>query len=403
MDRIRSRSRHTYSAEFSGTRGRVSMKWPVFAIALLCGASLLWMGPAPAEAVPEDLQSVPLSGSVQVEVDSLTAQAQAAQAEIDALDQTLEQTTESYNQLREQLEDLNIDMIKLRRQIKAAQDDHDYRVDKYEDRLCDLYKSGGSNQFLELILTADGGEDLMARVRVAAQLADQDKQIVENLEASTEKLDGLLAQLDETKAEQLQIREQVDQQEQQISAALAERERALAGLDAEITAIIEQERLRQEEEQRRLQEALAAILNGGQVYSGQLPQTDNEIINQFLETAATYIGIPYVWGGDRPSTGMDCSGFTQFVYAQHGVSLPHYSGYQAEMGTPVDYFSIQPGDLLAFGFPVHHVGIYIGEDLFIHAPGTGDYIKISVLSEHGDLAAIRRFDLQPRAGAPAIY
>ena len=94
-----------------------------------------------------------------------------------------------------------------------------------------------------------------------------------------------------------------------------------------------------------------------------------------VETAAAYMGIPYVWGGSKPSTGMDCSGFVRYVFKQHGVILPHYSGYQAQMGVPVDLADIQPGDLLAFGFPVHHVGIYIGDGLFIHTPG--DYVKIS--------------------------
>jgi len=122
-----------------------------------------------------------------------------------------------------------------------------------------------------------------------------------------------------------------------------------------------------------------------------------------LETAAYYIGIPYVWGGDRPSTGFDCSGYTAYVYAQHGVDLPHYSGFQAEMGTPVMPEDIQPGDLLAFGIPVHHVGIYIGDGLFIHAPRTGDVVSIWELSWKTNLSYIRRFDLQPRYGEPAVW
>jgi cell wall-associated NlpC family hydrolase len=69
----------------------------------------------------------------------------------------------------------------------------------------------------------------------------------------------------------------------------------------------------------------------------------------------------------------------------------------------VDAANIQAGDLLAFGFPVHHVGIYVGNDLFLHAAGTGLDVRIGRLSHRSDLAAIRRFDLKPRAGAPAFY
>ncbi len=93
----------------------------------------------------------------------------------------------------------------------------------------------------------------------------------------------------------------------------------------------------------------------------------------------------------------------QYVFAQHGISLPHYSGFQAQMGTPVDASSIMAGDLLAFGVPVHHVGIYIGDGLFIHAPRTGDVIRIAPLSERTNLSAVRRFVLQERLGPPAVW
>jgi cell wall-associated NlpC family hydrolase len=291
----------------------------------------------------------------------------------------------------------------MRGELKAAQDDRAYRLKKYEDRVCDLYKSGGSNQFLELLLAAEDAPDFIARVRLAANQAAEDRRLIDKLAESTDNMNGILAQMDEAKLREVDIRRQMAANQVDIEGALAERKATLADLDTQVATIIEQERLRQAEEQVRLQAALQAIINGGQVYDGPLPQTDSEILNQLLETAATYIGIPYVWAGDRPSTGMDCSGFTRFVYMQHGVDLPHFSGYQAELGVPVDYVNIQPGDLVAFGFPVHHVGIYIGDDLFIHAPKTGDVIKISRLSERSNLSAIRRFDLQPRTGAPAVY
>jgi len=167
--------------------------------------------------------------------------------------------------------------------------------------------------------------------------------------------------------------------------------------------VIEAERARQEAEQEQLRTALTEVLNGAQIYDGLLPQTENELINQLLETAAYYMGIPYVWAGDRPSTGFDCSGYTAYVYAQHGVALPHYSGFQAQLGMSIQPEEIMPGDLLAFGIPVHHVGIYIGEGFFIHAPRTGDVIRISHLDERTNLSAIRRFELQPRTGAPAVW
>jgi len=119
-----------------------------------------------------------------------------------------------------------------------------------------------------------------------------------------------------------------------------------------------------------------------------------------VETAAAYLGIPYQWGGKRPSTGFDCSGLTKWIYAQHGVELAHWSRDQSEMGAPVDPSAIKTGDLVAFGNPVHHVGIYVGDGNFIHAPRTGDVVRIQSLSTRKDLSAVRRFPLVARVDAP---
>ncbi len=91
-----------------------------------------------------------------------------------------------------------------------------------------------------------------------------------------------------------------------------------------------------------------------------------------------YLGTPYVWGGASPR-GFDCSGFTMYVYAQVGVSLPHNAATQYGMGVPVSRSDLQPGDLVFF-YGLGHVGLYIGGGSFIHAPHTGDVVKISSLS-----------------------
>jgi cell wall-associated NlpC family hydrolase len=390
------------AAARAATGRRGSVVWAL-TLALLCGAILLFATPDTASAASPTTGGVRLTGSAKTQVDSLSAQAQALQADIAGLDQQLEQNTEAYNQLHDQLDTLNMNLFDLRDQLASAQSDYQYRLDKYENRLCELYKAGGSDAFLQMVLEAKGASDFLSRARVASDLAQQDRNLLVSLDRSAKRLDNLLVQVDQAKGQELLIRGQMTDRLDEITVALAERQNTLASIGSQINAIVEAERTRQAEEQERMRQALISLLNGGQIYNGTLPETDSEILNQFLQTAAAYINLPYVWGGDRPSTGMDCSGYTQFVYKQHGVKLPHYSGYQAQMGIPVGYEDIRAGDLLAFGFPVHHVGIYIGEDLFIHAAGTGDTIHISRLSARSDLAAIRRFDLKPRTGPPAYY
>jgi cell wall-associated NlpC family hydrolase len=118
---------------------------------------------------------------------------------------------------------------------------------------------------------------------------------------------------------------------------------------------------------------------------GVLPPA-NGIGGRAVAIAAQYLGVAYRWGGASPISGFDCSGLTMYVYAQLGIHLSHYTGLQIHEGTPVPPEALQPGDLIffdpgAFGIPGHE-GMYIGGGLFIHAPHTGDFVRISSLSRY---------------------
>ena len=105
--------------------------------------------------------------------------------------------------------------------------------------------------------------------------------------------------------------------------------------------------------------------------------------DEMVRTAKSFIGVPYLWGGDSADEGFDCSGFTMAVYQYNGLMLPHSSREQSEMGTSVSKGSLEKGDLVFFrtnkSGKVSHVGIYIGSGRFIHAPGRGKKIGIESL------------------------
>jgi cell wall-associated NlpC family hydrolase len=114
-----------------------------------------------------------------------------------------------------------------------------------------------------------------------------------------------------------------------------------------------------------------------------LPPT-NTLGGQAVALAYQFLGVPYVWGGETP-LGFDCSGLTMYVYGQLGIRLGHYTGFQYYEGLRVPRNQLQPGDLVFFhassaGVPQHE-GMYIGNGSFIHAPQTGDVVKVSSLFE----------------------
>lgn len=106
---------------------------------------------------------------------------------------------------------------------------------------------------------------------------------------------------------------------------------------------------------------------------------DDNVVNY----SKNFLGIPYLWGGTTPA-GFDCSGFVQYIYAHFRINLPRTTYEQVDVGITVTG-DLQPGDLIFFGETKtpHHVGMYIGENQYIQAPHTGDYIKISSINGCG--------------------
>ena len=106
--------------------------------------------------------------------------------------------------------------------------------------------------------------------------------------------------------------------------------------------------------------------------------------NELVETAESFIGLPYRWGGASADTGFDCSGLTMAVYHLNGLNLPRSSRAQYRVGNPVQRSALDRGDLVFFatsgGRRISHVGVYAGDESFIHAPGKGKTIRMDSLS-----------------------
>ena len=128
-------------------------------------------------------------------------------------------------------------------------------------------------------------------------------------------------------------------------------------------------------------------VGGGSSLSAVLGRSGpgNAVVSAGLE----HLGVPYKWGGTDPVHGFDCSGLVQDAYRQIGVEMPKWSRHQATMGVEVpDIDQALPGDVLAFGEPVNHVAIYMGDGQMLHAPRTGEVVKVEEINR--PIATIRR-------------
>ncbi len=101
-----------------------------------------------------------------------------------------------------------------------------------------------------------------------------------------------------------------------------------------------------------------------------------------LVAAGSVLGDPYRWGGSAPG-GFDCSGLVNWSFAHAGVELPRTSGALHASTTRIPEDQILPGDLVFFGSPVHHVGIYVGDGLMVHSPRSGDVVRYAPIHRNG--------------------
>ena len=233
--------------------------------ALIAGLSIFWWAVSPAQAVPAagnatTITVFTLKGAAKAQVEDLTAQANALRTEIDALDQELELKTREYDKCVGDLDTVNARIGELRRRLADAQADKAEREAMLARRIRSVYMSGGRDQLLQLVLLSGGLQDLYNRVRLVSILADQDRRLVSDLNASDERLDLLLQGVDNEKREELSLRRQLATRAAEIQAVLATRENTLAGIDLTVQVVVQQERQRQRAEQEQLQREYEAKL-----------------------------------------------------------------------------------------------------------------------------------------------
>ena len=308
--------------------------------------------------------------------------------QIQQLDSSLERAVEAYDLANVKLahikHDLSVNthnLVVAKRSLKNAQRE-------LSSRLVDLYTSEGQDSSLAVLLGSSSLDDLLSKMDAVDRVSQQDSLVLRQVTFFRTDVQHRQRELKHAHAEQIQVVAERAAARASIQSQLSQRRALLSSIHNQIAQLRIQEQQRQAELQRELQQRLAAQnATAGQNALAQTvgvaptppigpapPPSNGGVV----AIAEHYLGTPYVWGGASPA-GFDCSGFTMYVYAQVGVSLPHNAAAQYGYGSPVSRGSLAPGDLVFFD-GLGHVGIYVGGNSFIHAPHTGDVVKISSLT-----------------------
>jgi peptidoglycan DL-endopeptidase CwlO len=301
------------------------------------------------------------------------AEAEQVLSQIQSIDASLEKAVEAYNAANIKLDEIKAEQELNEHRLQIAKSNFQQAQTFLQQRLVSLYTSQDQSA-LEILLGASSLDDLLDRVDTVNRMSEQDTRIAGEVRAFRTEIKEREAELERARTEQEQVVADRAAQRASIESQLAERRQLLSSIRSEIERLERQEAA----EQQRLEEAARDRLGSAPPppSSGGNPGGGHSGV---VGIAMQYLGIPYQWGGASPSTGFDCSGFTMYVYAQVGISLPHNAAMQYSMGSPVGREFLQPGDLVFFN-GLGHVGIYIGGNQMIHSPHTGDVVKISALT-----------------------
>jgi cell wall-associated NlpC family hydrolase len=324
-------------------------------------------------------------------VASKQAQAKQVLGQIQQIDASLERAVEAYDLANVKLGRIDRDLKRARFELSIARSNLRHAQATLSRRLVAIYVSGDTPTTLEVLLGARTLDDLLNRIETVNRVSDQDARVIDEVTTFRTLVARQKASLDRAHAAQAKIVAARAAAKRSIEGQLAERRALLSTIRGQIAHLQAEERARQarlaEQLRARVLQQRSAPPQGDTSnalgVAGATPEGTTVAppgrYGGVVGIAMRYLGTPYVYGGASPG-GFDCSGLVMYVYAQVGVSLPHSSYAQYSMGVPVSRDQLQPGDLVFFD-GLGHVGIYAGGGTFIHAPHTGDVVKISSLSE----------------------
>ncbi len=334
--------------------------------------------------------------------------------QIGSMNQAIDKNNQEIANLQKEVENTQKSIEELKGELKEKQD-------LFDNRMKAIYKSGGQNGYISLLVEAKGFSDFIARAQAVGKLMGMDQKIITDLNDKKQELDDKVKELDgkvaevgvlkkENEGKLAELKVKSDEQNKVIEEAKAERAKVEVDLDAREWTIVEfpiSVINNDSSSESDIRNSLVTLVNVRKnIVSTNIDQRINTAVEKakskldaiqaereaanrpasrggeftsanavsLLNYAYQFQGVKYVYGGTTPS-GFDCSGFTQYVFGKFGISIGRTTYDQIGAGRAVSQSEMQPGDLVFTH--AGHVGIYVGNGNFIHAPHTGDVVKVS--------------------------
>lgn len=358
-------------------------------------------------------------------LDQKEEEARQVRSQLQDIDNDLEVTVEQYNLANYRLSKTkkNIQQSKKKQRVTVAKLSEQHKL--LSNRVVSIYKSGNTG-FTSTLVGAGSFTYFLTRVSYLIQIANQDIELLERIKKTKRELERTERRLRKEEVGQSALLIKLGIRKRSIKSQIADRTSYLNSVKDDIQRII-----REEDEQEARAQAEAVQTLRQQDEQGQ-EDTENPAQNQpanqpneeppadeprdepannpsndedkekkpadppkpsaptkpshsqVVSIAMQYLGKPYQWGAAGPDS-FDCSGLVMYCYAQIGISLPHSAAAQYNRGIEISRENLSAGDLVFFGKTgVSHVGIYAGGGNYIHAPRTGDVIKVAALSSRKD-------------------
>jgi cell wall-associated NlpC family hydrolase len=310
-----------------------------------------------------------------------TTAAEAAQLIVDR-GQQLEVLTEQYNDARVALDTDQASAAQATATAQAAQAAYDAARGTVTDVARSAYQGGNQFNSLQALLTSQSAGEFVEQSATLDLLSQHTTDVLSQADQANEAAAAAQQQAEQTTADAQAQFDAVAAQQTALNSEIASYQAQYAQLSA-----AEQAAVAATADVATTSSSGSSSSSSGGSSSSAGQSVGSVVANSAaaqtaVDTAMAQRGAPYVWAASGPNS-FDCSGLVQYAYAAAGISLPHSSRAQASMGQAVSRADLQPGDLVAFYSPVSHIGIYIGNGMMVHAPTSGDVVKVASIDAMG--------------------